>query len=96
MAFAAQQQTDFAFPEEFGQGGLFVDGCSTDRVICYLYKPNETKGEVVGQSKPTPFCYDIPTKKCTPCSNPSIVCADSYPARCLSGQKLLCGGAAVP
>lgn len=96
LAFVAAQQTDYELPETFGQGGLFVDGCSTDRVICYLFTPTGSKGEVVGHSKPTPFCFDISSKKCTPCSNPSIVCADSYPTRCLSGQKLLCGGAALP
>ena len=96
LAFAALRQTDYELPESFGQGGMFIDGCNHDRVICYLYNSDGTKGEVVGHSKVTPFCFDTTSKKCTPCSNPSIVCADSYPARCLSGQTLLCGGAALP
>ncbi len=95
LAFAALQQTDFVLPENFGLGGLFIDGCSTDRVFCYLRNEDGTKGEGVGQSKSTPFCFDQSAKKCTPCSNPAIVCAESYPQRCRSGQRLLCGGIAI-
>jgi hypothetical protein len=96
LAFAALRQTDFDMPETFGQGGVFIDGCATGRIICYRFKDDGTKGEVVGQSKVTPFCFEVGTQKCVPCSSPSIICADSYPAQCLSGKQLLCGGAALP
>jgi hypothetical protein len=96
LAFAALSQTDYEIPERFGRGGIFIDGCSTGRIICYLLKEDGTKGDVVGQSKVTQFCFETSTKKCVPCSSASIVCADSYPAVCRSGQRLLCGGAALP
>lgn len=96
LAFAALRQTDFDLPDTFGQGGLFIDGCSTGRIICYRFKDDGTKGDVVGQSKVTPFCFETGSQKCVPCSSVSVICADSYPTRCRSGQQLLCGGAALP
>lgn len=96
LAFAAMQQTDFELPASFGQGGIFIDGCSTGRIICYRFKEDGSKGEVVGQSRVTQFCFESGTKKCIPCSSMPIICAESYPAQCRSGQRLLCGGAALP
>ena len=96
LAFAALRQTDFDLPESFGLGGLFIDGCSTGRIICYLYRADGTKGAVVGQSKVTQFCFENDAKKCVPCSSMPIICAESYPTQCRSGQRLLCGGAALP
>lgn len=95
LAFIASRQTDYELPDQFGKGGLFVDGCSTDRLYCYLRNEDGTKGKGVGPSKPTPFCFETGTKKCTPCSSPAIVCAESYPSQCLSGRRLLCGGIAI-
>jgi hypothetical protein len=96
LAFAALRQSDFDLPESFGLGGIFIDGCSTGRIICYLYRADGSKGAVVGQSKVTPFCFENDAKKCVPCSSMPIICAESYPTQCRSGQRLLCGGAALP
>lgn len=99
LAYAALQQTDYDVPEQFGQGGLFVDGCSTDRIYCYQYKVDGTKGEPVGPTKPTPFCFESTAKKCQPCSSASIVCAESYPVQCIdrsgSQPRLKCGVVAI-
>jgi hypothetical protein len=99
LAYAALQQTDYDLPEQFGQGGLFVDGCSNDRLYCYQYKADGTKGEPVGPTKPTPFCFDASSKKCLPCSSASIVCAESYPVQCIdrsgSQPRLRCGGLSI-
>ncbi len=99
LAYAALQQTDYDVPETFGQGGLFVDGCSTDRLFCYQYNADGTKGSPVGPTKQTPFCFDASSKKCLPCSSPSIICAESYPVQCIDRSglqpRLKCGGLAI-
>lgn len=83
LAFAAQQQTDFELAEQFGRGGLFVDGCADGRVYCHQYNPDATMGPPVGPSAMTPFCFDYSTSRCLPCSSPHVLCAAAYPAQCI-------------
>ena len=89
LAFAALRQTDFEMPERFGQGGLFVDGCSDGRIYCHQRNPDGSMGALVGPSPMTPFCFEPSTSKCLPCSGPNAICAIAYPAQCIdrSGQE---------
>lgn len=83
LAFAALQQTDYELPENFGQGGLFVDGCADGRIYCHQRNKDGTMGPAVGPSPMTPFCFDYSTSKCLPCSSPNAICAAAYPSQCL-------------
>ena len=83
LAFAALRQTDYELPESFGQGGLFVDGCSDGRIYCHQRNPDGSMGALVGPSPMTPFCFDASASKCLPCSGPNAICAIAYPAQCV-------------
>ena len=88
LAFAALRQTDFEMPERFGQGGLFVDGCSDGRIYCHQRNPDGSMGALVGPSPMTPFCFEPSTSKCLPCTGPSAICATAYPAQCIDRSGL--------
>lgn len=83
LAFAALRQTDFDLPETFGQGGLFVDGCSDGRIYCHQRNLDGSMGALVGPSPMIAFCFDYSTSKCLPCSGPSAICATAYPEQCI-------------
>lgn len=83
LAYAALQQTDFELDSDFGHGGLFVDGCNDGRVYCHQRNKDGSMGPAVGPSPMTPFCFDLSTSKCLPCSGANAICAAAYPAQCL-------------
>jgi hypothetical protein len=83
LAFAALQQTDFQLPEQFGEGGLFVDSCADGRVYCHQYNPDGSMGPAVGPSGMTPFCFEHSTYRCMPCSGAGVICAAAYPSQCI-------------
>jgi hypothetical protein len=99
LAFAALQQTDFELDPTFGQGGLFVDGCNDGRIYCHQRNTDGSMGPAVGPSPMTPFCFDLSTSKCLPCSGASAICAAAYPAQCLdrttSPPRSRCGARGI-
>ncbi len=69
LAFAALQQTDFDLPENFGLGGLFIDGCSTDRVfaLCIMRMGPKARASAPASK---PRSASIPRAKSAPPAPP--------------------------
>lgn len=88
LAYAALQQTDFDLDPAFGKGGLFVDGCNDGRVYCHQRNRDGSMGPFVGTSPLTPFCFDLSTSKCLPCSGPTVLCAAAFPDQCLDRTSI--------
>jgi hypothetical protein len=99
LAFAALQQADYEMAENFGPGGLFVDGCADGRVYCHQYNQDGTMGPPVGPSAMTPFCFEYSTSRCLPCSGAHVLCAAAYPAQCIdrtgSAPRSRCGARGI-
>jgi hypothetical protein len=99
LAYAALQQIDFDLDSTFGKGGLFVDGCADGRIYCHQRNADGSMGPFVGTSPFTPFCFDLSTSRCLPCSGANAICAAAFPAQCLdrtiSPPRSRCGARGI-
>ncbi len=77
LAHLAQQQTDFEYPETFGEGSLFIDDCPDSIDRCWY--DSDTGRSYVGDIT-SGNCWDVWI--CEPCGSYSYQCNATFPDTC--------------
>jgi hypothetical protein len=71
----ATQQTDYLLPEQFGEGGLFIDDCPDNQYDCY-----GPDGSYVGWVNVGMCWHGV---SCETCHSPEGYCGSAFPGVCV-------------
>lgn len=78
LSNVASQQTDYLLPEQFGEGGLFIDDCPDNQYDCYGLNGDYVGWVNVGMCSHRGVCGH--------CHSPEGYCADAFPDACLERE----------